>query len=357
MNQFLTITWSMSKGIDLGIITLRFYSLLFAGGFVLGYFLMKRIFAKEGVSMQKLDALVTYTVVATIVGARLGHVFFYQWDYYAKHPIEIFKVWEGGLASHGAAVAIIIAIVIYSRKVLKKSPLWMLDRLVITIALAGALIRLGNWFNSEIYGNMGNSSLQTVFVEPPRDYLLRNFEFIEEIDFSETGETFITDSLDLPMYTMHVDFINAGDKANLERTMQTRIIPVVNNFNKENKNIYIPADASLRWKDAGENILELQVLGIPRAPTQLYEALGYFLIFLVLYRIYMVRRLALSQGFIFGAFLVLVFGFRFVIEYGKENQVAAEEGFSLNIGQMLSIPLVLFGLYFLFTAHKKRLHE
>lgn len=357
MNQLLTITWGMSKGIDLGFFTLRFYSLLFAAGFVLGYFLMKRMFAKEGVGIQKLDTLVTYVVIATIVGARLGHVFFYQWDYYAQHPIEIFKVWEGGLASHGAAIAIIIAIIVYSKKVLKKSPLWMLDRLVITVALAAALIRVGNWFNSEIYGNMGNSSMQTVFVEPPRDYLLKNYDFIEEISFEESGETFITDSLDLPMYTMRFDFINEGDKVSLERSVRMRIMPYINGFEKENKNVYMPADAVLTWENEQEKILSVQVLGIPRAPTQLYEAIGYLLIFLVLYRIYLIRNLALSQGFIFGMFLILVFGFRFLIEYSKENQVAAEEGFSLNIGQMLSIPLLLVGLYFAFTAHKKKLDE
>ena len=114
MHSLMTITWDMTKGLDLGIITLRYYSLLFALGFVLGYMLMKRIFKNEGVPQEKLDTLLTYVVIATVVGARLGHVFFYQWDYYSQHPSEILKVWEGGLASHGAAIAIIIAIIIYS---------------------------------------------------------------------------------------------------------------------------------------------------------------------------------------------------------------------------------------------------
>ncbi len=357
MHQLLTITWDVGKGIDLGFFTLRFYSLLFAAGFVLGYFIMKRIFAREGVAQEKLDTLVTYVVVATIVGARLGHVFFYQWDYYSKHWVDIFKIWEGGLASHGAAVAIIIAIVIYCKRELKKSSLWMLDRLVITIALAGALIRMGNWFNSEIYGNMGNSPLQTVFPDPTRESLLRNFDLIEGIAFEETGETLITDSLDLPIYTMTFDFVQGEKRVELEGLLITSISPYVNDFDKENKNILFPKDFLVSWEESQENIASVQVLGIPRAPTQLYEAFGYFLIFLVLYRIYMVRRLALSQGFIFGVFLILVWGFRFAIEYTKENQVAAEEGLTLNIGQMLSIPLVIAGIYFIGTAHKRRVHE
>src|SRR5690606_21524415 len=185
MQSLLAITWDMGRGIDLGFFTIRFYSLLFALGFVLGYFLMKKMFEKAGVAQEKLDSLLTYVVIATVVGARLGHVFFYQWDYYSQHPGEILMVWEGGLASHGAAIAIIIAIIIYCKKVLKKSPLWMLDRVVITVALAGALIRIGNWTNSEIYGDIANSNMETVFTNPARERILMNFDNIfESVEFT-----------------------------------------------------------------------------------------------------------------------------------------------------------------------------
>lgn len=95
-------------------------------------------------------------------------MFFYQWDYYSQHPVEILKVWEGGLASHGAAIAIIIALYFFSKKVSKKSTLWILDKVVVTVALAGCFIRMGNMFNSEIYGKLHNSSIETVYLDLPR---------------------------------------------------------------------------------------------------------------------------------------------------------------------------------------------
>ncbi len=357
MHQLFTITWDMSKGLDLGFITLRFYSLLFASGFVIGYFIMKRFFEKEGVAQEKLDSLVTYTVLGTIIGARLGHVFFYQWDYYSQHPIEILKVWEGGLASHGAAIAIILSIIYYSKKVLKKSPLWMLDRLVITVALAACLIRIGNYFNSEIYGDMGNSAMQTVFTDPTRGYILDNFENIETIDYQLTEEVLETDSLGLPVYNMLLQFTPETKQSQAEGLLVTRVAPYINSFSKENTNILFPANFQVNWSEAQENLATVKVLGVPRAPTQLYEALGYLLIFIILFKIYTIRKFALSQGLIFGLFLMLLFGFRFAIEFAKENQVSGEQGQALNIGQMLSIPLVLIGLYFVLTAHKRRLHE
>lgn len=133
-------------------LAIRYYGLLFALGFVLGYSLMLRFFKKEGLDVELLDKLSTYMIIATIVGARLGHVLFYQPDYYFANPSEILKIWNGGLASHGAAIAIPIALWLFSRKT-QRSFMWTIDRIVIVVALAGALIRTGNLMNSEIYGN------------------------------------------------------------------------------------------------------------------------------------------------------------------------------------------------------------
>jgi len=354
MNTLLTFTWDMSKGLDLGFFTLRYYSLLFALGFILGYLLMKRIFQKEGIPLAKLDTLLTYVVIATIVGARLGHVFFYQWDYYSQHIDEIFKVWEGGLASHGAAIAIIIAIYIYCKRELKKPMLWMLDRVVITVALAGCLIRLGNWFNSEIYGEMANSKLETVFTEPVRDRILGRYgDAIDAVNFEETGGEFITDSLIYPIYNMSFTFNPRVDHGNAEQMVQGSVKSYLSGFSKEDKNILITG-TSISWDSQNPKMGTVEAIGVPRHPTQLYEAFGYLMIFFILYRIFMVRNLADRQGFIFGMFLILVFGFRFFIEYAKENQVSAEEGNVLNIGQMLSIPLVLGGLIFVLISKKSQ---
>ena len=350
--DLLTITWDMGRGLDLGFFTLRYYSLLFAAGFVLGYLLMKRIFKKEGIPIEKLDTLLTYVVIATIVGARLGHVFFYQWDYYSQHPDEILKVWEGGLASHGAVVAIIIAIIIYSRKVLKRPTLWMLDRLVITIALAGALIRLGNWFNSEIYGAVENSAMETVFTNPVRERVMARYNDIASIDFKQSNESVITDSIIYPVYDMKVQFDNTRplNKDQAEEILKEDMRRYLNSFNKEEKNILVEPDARVIWDEQEQNKAHVDVIGVPRNPTQVYEAVGYFLIFLILYRVFLNANAAQRNGFIFGLFLILIFGFRFVIEYWKENQVSSEEGQLLNIGQYLSIPCVLAGLYFMISA-------
>ena len=147
------ITWTANPIVSGNPVTIRWYGLMFVIGFYLGYLIMARIFRHEGAPEKWLGSLLVYVVVATIVGARLGHVFFYAWDYYSQHPIEILYTWEGGLASHGGTIGIMIAIILFSIFVTKKSPFWTFDRLVIPIALVGALIRIGNLMNHEIYGH------------------------------------------------------------------------------------------------------------------------------------------------------------------------------------------------------------
>ncbi len=137
---------------SIGPISVRWYGLAFAIGFIIGYNIVAKMFKHEGAPERWLGILLTYVVIATIVGARLGHVFFYEWPYYSKHPAEIFKIWEGGLASHGGTIANIIAVYLFSWFVTKKPASWTFDKLVIPIALVGGLIRLGNLMNSEIYG-------------------------------------------------------------------------------------------------------------------------------------------------------------------------------------------------------------
>lgn len=159
------ITWTVNPNIFDGFLTIRWYGLMFVIGFWIGYKIVYAMFKHEGVPESWIDKLFIYVVVATIIGSRLGHVFFYEWDYYSAHPVEIFKIWEGGLASHGGTIAIIIAIFIYSKYVTQKSVLWTFDRLVIPVALVGALIRMGNLFNHEIYGHPTDMPWGFRFVE------------------------------------------------------------------------------------------------------------------------------------------------------------------------------------------------
>ncbi len=147
------ITWDVNPDIIHSFVTVRWYGLMFAIGFWLGFNIVAKMFKRDGAPESWVGTLLIYVAIATIVGARLGHVLFYQWDYYSAHPWKILAVWEGGLASHGGAIAIIIAVILFSIFTTKRNPLWTFDRLTVAIALVGSLIRIGNLMNSEIFGH------------------------------------------------------------------------------------------------------------------------------------------------------------------------------------------------------------
>jgi len=159
--KLLSITWDVNPNIFsipddvwlIGGFSVRWYGLLFAMSFIVGYYLMLKIFKNEGYGIKLLDELTTYMIISTILGARIGHCFFYEPGYYLENPIEILMIWHGGLASHGAGVGIIIGLMIFSRKK-KMSFLWVMDRIVIIVALAAFFIRMGNLMNSEIFGDV-----------------------------------------------------------------------------------------------------------------------------------------------------------------------------------------------------------
>ncbi|WP_430810087.1 MULTISPECIES: prolipoprotein diacylglyceryl transferase [unclassified Carboxylicivirga] len=257
-----SINWNVHPEIfSIGSLHVRYYGLLFAMGFMLGYYILEKMFKSEDIKQEWLDKIFMYVVVATIVGARLGHVIFYGWDYYSQHPGDIIKIWEGGLASHGGAIGILIALHYYSKNVTKKSMIWTLDRLVVPVALTAVFIRLGNLMNSEIYGHV--TDLPWGFV------------------FERRGET------------------------------------------------------------------------LPKHPTQLYEAFCYLITFIVVFFTYWKTKAKEKQGLIFGIFLIGIFASRFFIEFVKENQEAFEESMTFNMGQLLSVPFVIAGVYYIYNAIKK----
>jgi prolipoprotein diacylglyceryl transferase len=160
------ITWTASPEIvSLGPITLRWYGLLFASGFLIGLFMVRKMFLAEKAPEEWLDTAFVYIVLGAVLGARFGHVFFYDWPYYREHLSEIPKIWHGGLASHGGAIGIILALWIFSKRVTKKSILWILDKVVVPTALAACFIRLGNLMNSEILGKPTDVSWAFLFVK------------------------------------------------------------------------------------------------------------------------------------------------------------------------------------------------
>lgn len=270
------INWNVDPVlIHLGSFGIRYYSFGFLFAFLFGYLILNKMFAREKVEIKYLDSLFVWMFVAVLVGARLGHCLFYEPDYFltAEHwpeivlPINLatgeFTGYQG-LASHGAAIAILIGIWLYCRK-FKINGWWLLDRLVIIVALSGMFIRLGNLFNSEIYG----------------------------------------------------------------------------------------VETSLPWGFVFERNHETA----PKHPTQLYEALSYFVIFLVSLLVYRKREAKLHNGRLFGYWLVALFGMRFLIEFVKEEQVAFEKGMLLDMGQWLSVPFILGGIVLVILSHKGVLNE
>ncbi len=252
--------WNIDPEVfSLGPLSIRYYGLLFAAAFLVGFVIIRRIYEKEGKPEKDLDSLLTHMMVGTVAGARLGHCLFYDPGYYLTHPIEILKVWEGGLASHGGALGIFTALYIYTKKHPDQPYLWILDRMVIVIALAGLFIRTGNFLNSEIIGLSTNVPWAVVF---------------ERVD------------------------------------------------------------------------------AVPRHPAQLYEAIAYGSISAGLYATYARFRAATPAGLLLGLFLVMVFAFRFFIEFLKERQAAYGTDLALSVGQLLSIPLVLLGVLLLILALK-----
>ena len=346
-----TILWDFPNHIPIAGFELRFYSLMFIISFVLGQYGMQYVFKKENVNPKLMDSLVYWMVGATIIGARLGHVFFYDWGYYKNHLGEILMVWKGGLASHGAAISIVLAMIWWSQRIAKKHPIWTLDRIVIVVALAGGFIRMGNWFNSEIYGAPANSSVETVFVEAGRASIERGYgENVKSLTFDETGTFFTTDSLNYPVLEAQFRFFGLNENQTGEY-VNNYLARILNATSKDDANILPFPDATAEvYTDENGAFASINVLGVPRYPTQLFEAAAYWLIFVILAFLYLKTNAKNRRGFIFGAFLIGVFGFRFFVEYYKEIQVSFETSMSLNMGQWLSIPLVISGFYLMLTS-------
>jgi len=271
MGTLLAIHWNPSPELfSIGPISIRWYGLMFATGFLLGFSILTKMFKFEGSNPEWVEKLFIYVIIATIVGARLGHVFFYGWDYYSQHLMEIIlpiaKGAEGykfvgfqGLASHGGAFGIILAVWIFSNRVTKRPILWTTDRLIVPVALVGAMIRTGNLMNSEIYG---------VATNLPWGFI-----------FDRNNET------------------------------------------------------------------------IAKHPTMIYEALCYLITFgLLMFFYYKKKDLKDRTGFLTGVFFIGMFLTRFMIEFIKEKQEAFEAGMALNMGQILSIPFIIAGIWLLYYS-------
>lgn len=257
------ITWDVNPEIfSIGSLHIRWYGLLWALGIWFTLIITQKIYKHEKLPDKWLDSLFIYTVLGTVIGARIGHCLFYNPSYYLANPIEILYIWQGGLASHGGAIGILISTYLYNKKVSKKGYIWVFDRLVIGVAVAGAMIRLGNLMNSEIYG--GPTTLPWGFI-------------------------FVRDGQTEPMH-----------------------------------------------------------------PTQIYEALYCILTFAVTYWLYWKKEAYKKTGLIFGVFLIGIFFTRFLLEFIKNNQEPFENEMVLNMGQILSIPFIIWGIWLIINSNKQK---
>ncbi|RZS97018.1 prolipoprotein diacylglyceryl transferase [Cecembia calidifontis] len=352
------VVWSPNPAVIPSFERLRWYSLLFALGFIISQQIMFYIFRKEGHDERLVDKLTIYMVLATIIGARLGHVLFYEPEKYLSNPIDILKVWEGGLASHGAAIAILLALYMYSRKVPGQSYLWVVDRIVIVVAMTGAMIRVGNLMNSEIGGKATGSDSGFVFARETEEVLetLRIPVSSVEAYKPEDRKSELVGNGIVPV-NFDIKIEKGGySEADLKTALESDVKYVLTRFRSSQKYLAENPETPLKYSlsDKGDHyIATIYTYGITRYPTQIYEAVTYFIIFLVLFWVWQKYKSRLPDGLFLGLFLISVFGMRFVWEYWKENQVEFEEGLSLNMGQSLSIPLVIGGIILVIRALNK----
>jgi len=353
------VIWNVKPQlVDFGGFEIRYYSILFAMGFVFGYMILSAIFKKKGVKPELLDKLTVYMVISTIIGARLGHCLFYEFDYYIQHPLEMILPWRvspdngfeftgfQGLASHGAAIGILLGIYLFSRKT-KAGYLWTMDLLVIVAALGGSFIRLGNLMNSEIYGMPVANNSGFVFVRDATDLIERKYTgTIARVSFAKSSQDKVKPA-QVPIQ-MQVAFERKIRDEILAQQYMATIIERDLQIYDFNGNLFppdqLPADYPV-MKTNRSLVLSAPVLGVPRHPSQIYEAVSYLLIFLFLLVLYLRLDNRIRDGFFLGLFLVLVFTARFFIEFLKENQETFEDSMALNMGQWLSIPFVLVGLF------------
>lgn len=271
------IVWKGIHSINIGFFKIRCYSLMFVLAFLIGKQILSYILKKENQDYAKLEKIFIYTLFSTILGARLGHVLFYQKELFFKDPLSIFLPFRfvpnfqftgfQGLASHGACITVIISTLLISYFFLHKNPLWLMDRMVFPFTLGGCFIRLGNFCNSEIIGKPFNAFFSILFI---------------------------------------------------------------------NQNIEYGAI-------------------VPRHPTQIYEAILYLIFFIILMTLYITTDKKEYLGWFFGLFMLVLWSIRFIIEFIKESQgIEYINFFTLNSGQILSIPLIILGLIIFLTSKNRK---
>lgn len=352
------ILWDVSPVIiTIGKFAIRWYSMLIATAFFIGFLIIRRMFEKEGVPEKDFSKFIQYLFFSTIIGLRLGHCLFYDPIHYLTHPLEILKVWEGGLASHGAVVGILIGLGIYVYKH-KKSFIWLADRVIIIALIIGAMVRVGNLMNSEIIGSPTDNSNAFLFVNSVDKYMIqKNPSIFEDSRFEKTGIDTVVDDITYTKLKLEVDFKRAYDSVFIQNNMSSIFPHLLKQRRNMVANLKLFSSPSIEIiNKKGGSTAVIDVWAIPRFPSQLFEAIFCVLLFVVYLTIYIRTSGHMKSGIFFSTFFIALFVFRFFIEFIKKEQVDFENGMLFNMGQLLSIPFVILGVVSLvyFLKNKKQ---
>ncbi|GHM99038.1 hypothetical protein WSM22_05280 [Cytophagales bacterium WSM2-2] len=394
------ILWNGSPEIiSVGQFALRWYGLLFALGFLFSQQILYYIHRQEGKPERDVDTLTIYMIVATIVGARLGHVIFYQPEILWESPLSVILPFEfspfrftgfQGLASHGGAIGILFALWLYSNysirfskqdvslegkeneegSIAKKqklgffvkkrvrpgqSYLQVLDRIVILVCLTGCFIRLGNFFNSEIIGKPSNNPLSIVFVSRITESIMRDQNGDNPVAYTEIKKTNLPEGQNARMPIKIIILFKKGVDENRATNFVTNEVKYyLSNLNEfVDEPAMQPLNYQIVKEQDGSYAASVKTFGIARHPAQLYESISCFLLFAFLLWYWSRYKVNLPEGRIFGIFMIVLWSLRFVYEFLKENQVSFEDQMKFNMGQLLSIPLVIVGILVLIRSYRR----
>lgn len=369
----------------IGSLSIKFYSLFFASCFIIGRQLGVYFYKSEGRDTKDVDLLITYMMLGTTLGARLGHVIFYEWSYYSHNLLEIllpFKFYPkfkfqgfSGLASHGAMVGIITAMFLYCKCKFdislsslrfklrfttrpNQNFLWVLDKIAIAVALSGCLIRLGNFMNSEIYGHPTDSNHGVIFVRDVVNKIEDSGKFIDKVSVNCIDNSPKEDKSIFRPIVMQIKFKEAvSDEDSIKSFLDGRIKHILCTGYHARDNIYESPDKPLIYsigKSNGAYYAKIYTVGIVRHPSQLYESISCLLVFILLFSIWYKYKKTIREGVLSGLFIIIIFTLRIFYEILKGGEVVfSNDWLSITTAQMLSIPAVVFGIILYFWNYKR----
>ena len=350
--------------------SINWYSLLFLSGFIIGRFIVIRSYKLEKGYDLTVDMQMIYMVLGTLIGSRMGHVLFYEPEILKRGYLELFFFWKSGLASHGAAIGILLGMATYCYRLKVKGLKFRLvdrlrrgydffqvmDRMIIAVAIGCALIRMGNFVNSEIIGIPTDSDYGVLFVKPVEDRIKGQLPFVDRVHFEETGVFYAPGQtvINTKIYFEHEPY----KEQRIRNSIQKRLDYLLPRQGNDYSHVINPWGSKLIHefkRSPTQFVLEFESVGVYRHPAQLYESITYFLIGIFMFLIWQKHRIRLRPGSLLGFFFITAFMGRFLLEYVKENQVKneviminSELAIGLNLGQTLSIPFIVIGFYLLF---------